>query len=265
MIFLDADVEDNEECDVHKFKSLNSSNVSAGLPCTEDICVQNSKTTDEKSASVNKGVHCTEEPEKDNCDKTYVVSDTVKKSTDVSGGNVSEATVELNTLHLGNDDGISKITLKLDEVCIDDANEIGNSESNVGKESMKNCSGVDCERIQVDNSNKSLDKKDSCSESNSLNMPTSRTSNSKGGECCKQEGQSLKKDASKSLTTPYEEECNRARKAATGTLIPRQRPTVEDRSVTSCLYQFTVQELLTGNNMFICSTCNSQDNKKGRT
>lgn len=46
--------------------------------------------------------------------------------------------------------------------------------------------------------------------------------------------------------------------AATKTLIPRERPT-QDWSILSVLYQFTSPELLSGNNMYICTVCNKRN------
>lgn len=50
-----------------------------------------------------------------------------------------------------------------------------------------------------------------------------------------------------------------ARKAAMKTLVPREKPNGQECSVLSSLYQFTLSELLSGNNMYRCTVCNKAD------
>lgn len=50
-----------------------------------------------------------------------------------------------------------------------------------------------------------------------------------------------------------------ARKAAMKTLVPREKPNGQECSVLSSLYQFTLSELLSGNNMYCCTVCNKAD------
>ena len=63
------------------------------------------------------------------------------------------------------------------------------------------------------------------------------------------------------------EQRRQAARAATATLVCRNKPMSKECSLVSCLHQFTAQELLSGNNMLACSVCNRRANKtnEGKT